>query len=105
MDPHHNLLCELLQVVGIAPPDLVIFEDNQSCIKMTKNPVNHGRAKHIDIKYHHNRDEVKRGLVQVDHRRYVGRPDDEGTRRSPPRRLDQATWSRRMCTLRGRVDD
>uniref|UniRef100_A0AAV1UZQ9 Uncharacterized protein n=1 Tax=Peronospora matthiolae TaxID=2874970 RepID=A0AAV1UZQ9_9STRA len=24
------------------------MEDNQSCIKMTKNPVNHGRAKHID---------------------------------------------------------
>ena len=64
----HNLLCELLQVVGIAPPDLVIFEDNQSCIKMTKNPVNHGRAKHIDIKYHHIRDEVKRGLVQVEYK-------------------------------------
>ena len=27
-----------------------VFEDNQSCIKMTKNPVNHGRARHIDIK-------------------------------------------------------
>ncbi|KAG2958577.1 hypothetical protein PC120_g28298 [Phytophthora cactorum] len=37
----------------------MIREDNQSCIKMTKNPVNHGRAKHIDIKYHHIRDEVK----------------------------------------------
>ncbi|KAG2758592.1 hypothetical protein Pcac1_g29291 [Phytophthora cactorum] len=27
----------------------MIREDNQSCIKMTKNSVNHGRAKHIDI--------------------------------------------------------
>ncbi|KAG2758301.1 hypothetical protein Pcac1_g29536 [Phytophthora cactorum] len=34
-------------------------------IKMTKNPVNHGRAKHIDIKYHHIRDEVKRGEVKL----------------------------------------
>ncbi|KAG2758559.1 hypothetical protein PC116_g31918 [Phytophthora cactorum] len=43
----------------------MIREDNQSCIKMTKNPVNHGRAKHIDIKYHHIRDEVKRGEVKL----------------------------------------
>ena len=45
-------------------PELVIHEDNQSCIKMTKNPVNQGRAKHIDIKYHHIRDEIKRGEVK-----------------------------------------
>uniref|UniRef100_A0AAV1VHI7 Copia protein n=1 Tax=Peronospora matthiolae TaxID=2874970 RepID=A0AAV1VHI7_9STRA len=43
----------------------MIHEDNQSCIKMTKNPVNHGRAKHIDIKYRHIRDEVKRGEVKL----------------------------------------
>ncbi len=64
----HKLLCELLGAVGMAAPELVIFEDNQSCIKMTKNPVNHGRAKHIDIKYHHIRDEVKRGLVHVEYK-------------------------------------
>ncbi|GMF49732.1 unnamed protein product [Phytophthora lilii] len=34
---------------------------------MTKNPVNHGRAKHIDIKYHHIRDEVKRGEVKLEY--------------------------------------
>uniref|UniRef100_A0AAV1TTU9 Transposase n=1 Tax=Peronospora matthiolae TaxID=2874970 RepID=A0AAV1TTU9_9STRA len=36
-----------------------------SRIKMTKNPVNHGRAKHINSKYHHIRDEVKRGEVKL----------------------------------------
>jgi hypothetical protein len=41
------------------------MEDNQSCMKMTKHPVNHGRAKHIDIKFHHIRDEVKSQAVQV----------------------------------------
>ena len=54
----HRLLCEILTVAGEEKPTLMIYEDNQSCIKMTKNPVNHGRAKHIDIKYHHIRDEV-----------------------------------------------
>ncbi|KAG6616458.1 Integrase catalytic core protein [Phytophthora cinnamomi] len=62
----HKLLCEILVAAGGVAPELKIFEDNQSCIKMTKNPVNHGRAKHIDIKYHHIRDEVKRGEVIVE---------------------------------------
>uniref|UniRef100_A0AAV1UZ30 Uncharacterized protein n=1 Tax=Peronospora matthiolae TaxID=2874970 RepID=A0AAV1UZ30_9STRA len=48
-------------------PELKIMEDNQSCIKMTNNPVNHGRAKHVDIKYHHIRDEVKRGDVTLNY--------------------------------------
>ena len=61
----HRLLCEILTAANKQAPGLKIFEDNQSCIKMTKNPVNHGRAKHIDIKYHHIRDEVKRGEVEL----------------------------------------
>uniref|UniRef100_A0AAV1VA69 Reverse transcriptase Ty1/copia-type domain-containing protein n=1 Tax=Peronospora matthiolae TaxID=2874970 RepID=A0AAV1VA69_9STRA len=63
----HRLLCEILAAANEPGPDLVIREDNQSCIKMTKNQVNHGRAKHIDIKYHHIRDEVKRGEVQLEY--------------------------------------
>ncbi|KAG2758293.1 hypothetical protein Pcac1_g29545 [Phytophthora cactorum] len=56
----HRLLCEILALPTRRDPELKIREDNQSCIqKMTKNPVNHGRAKHIDIKYHHIRDEVQ----------------------------------------------
>ena len=61
----HRLLCEMLMAASESGPELVIAEDNQSCIKMTKNPVNHGRAKHIDIKYHHIRDEVKSGEVKL----------------------------------------
>uniref|UniRef100_A0AAV1TJV6 Uncharacterized protein n=1 Tax=Peronospora matthiolae TaxID=2874970 RepID=A0AAV1TJV6_9STRA len=34
---------------------------------MTKNPVNQGRAKRIDITYHHIRDEVKRGEVKLEY--------------------------------------
>ncbi|CAI5730422.1 unnamed protein product [Peronospora destructor] len=64
----HRLLCEMLAAaMDTSECELKIMEDNQSCIKMTKNPVNHGRAKHIDIKYHHIRDEVKRGQVKVEY--------------------------------------
>uniref|UniRef100_A0AAV1TCU7 Polyprotein n=1 Tax=Peronospora matthiolae TaxID=2874970 RepID=A0AAV1TCU7_9STRA len=58
--------CQQVKLKDKSGPELKIREDNQSCIKMTKNPVNHGRAKHIDIKYHHIRDEVKRGDVKLD---------------------------------------
>ena len=44
---------------------LVIFEDNQAAISMSKNPQFHGRAKHVDIKYHFIRENVKSGVVQL----------------------------------------
>jgi hypothetical protein len=31
---------------------ITIYEDNQACIALTKNPENHKRTKHIQIKYH-----------------------------------------------------
>ena len=34
----------------------VILCDNQSCIKMTENPVFHDRSKHIEIRYFYIRD-------------------------------------------------
>ncbi|OWZ10647.1 Copia protein [Phytophthora megakarya] len=63
----HRLLYEILVAAGRKTPLLKIFEDNQSCIKISKSLVHHGRAKHIDIKYHHTRDEVKRGDVIVEY--------------------------------------
>ena len=41
----------------------VIYCDNQSCIKISSNPVFHDRSKHIDIRYHHIRDCVQRRIM------------------------------------------
>jgi len=41
----------------------VIYCDNQSCIKLSINPVFHDRSKHIDIRYHHLRDCVQRKIM------------------------------------------
>jgi hypothetical protein len=43
----------------------VIHCDNQSCIKLSENPVFHDRLKHIEIRYHFIRDWVQRGAVQL----------------------------------------
>ena len=32
---------------------MVVHCDNQSCIKLTENPVFHDRSKHIDMRYHY----------------------------------------------------
>ena len=44
---------------------IVIHCDNQSCIKMSENPVDHDRFKHIDTRYHYIRDMVQKGVVKL----------------------------------------
>ena len=53
--------------VGINQNSILIFEDNQGTIALSKNPVNRSRAKHIDIKYHFIRDEVNKGKVVLEY--------------------------------------
>jgi hypothetical protein len=43
----------------------MILCDNQSCIKMTENPVFHDRSKHIEIRYHFICDMVQRGALKL----------------------------------------
>jgi hypothetical protein len=43
----------------------VIYEDNQGCIAMAKNPVNHERTKHIDIRYNFVREKVEDKTIVV----------------------------------------
>ena len=39
--------------------------DNQSCVKLSENPVLHEKSNHIEIKYHYIRDMVHRGSVKI----------------------------------------
>jgi hypothetical protein len=55
-------------LVGLFGQELfptVIHCDNQSCIKLSENPVFHDRSKHIDIRYHFIRDWVQRGAMKL----------------------------------------
>ena len=42
-----------------------IYCDNQSCVKLSENPIFHDKSKHIEIKYHYIRDIVQRGAVKL----------------------------------------
>jgi hypothetical protein len=48
---------------------IMILCDNQSCIKMTENPVFRDKSKHLEIRYHYICDMVQRGAVKL---QYVG---------------------------------
>ena len=43
----------------------VIYEDNQSCISLAKNPVFHKRTKHIDIRHHFTRECIARKEITL----------------------------------------
>jgi hypothetical protein len=55
----------LVGLFGQEMPLTIICCDNQSCIKLSKNPVFHDRSKHIEIMYHFICDWVQRGAVQL----------------------------------------
>src|SRR5271163_3702934 len=42
-----------------------LFEDNQSAIALTKNPIHHARSKHIDIQHHFIREKIKSNKIEV----------------------------------------
>lgn len=60
-----GLLLKNLQVSVIEKPNL--FVDNQSAIRLIKNPEFHKRTKHIDIKYHFVRQKFGEGLFNLDY--------------------------------------
>ncbi|GAU45713.1 hypothetical protein TSUD_400940 [Trifolium subterraneum] len=46
---------------------ITIYCDNSSSIKLSRNPVMHGRSKHVDVRFHFLRDLTKDGVIQLKH--------------------------------------
>ena len=44
-----------------------VFEDNAGAIEIANVPNMRPRTKHLNIKYHHFREEVKKGTINVYH--------------------------------------
>jgi len=51
---------------GLEGP-LPILNDNNAAILLSKNPVNHDRSKHIDIRHHFLRDKVSDNAIDLSH--------------------------------------
>lgn len=58
----------ILEEFGLAQSgSTTIMCDNSSAIKLSKNPVLHGRSKHIDVRFHFLRNLTKEGVVKLVH--------------------------------------
>jgi len=49
-----------------------LYCDNQSAIRLAKNPEFHQRTKHIDVKYHFIREQIEKGVISLE---FVGTED------------------------------
>ena len=57
-------LKQLLLDLGFSQQTIIIKEDNQACIALTKNPEDHEGTKHVQVKYHVIRDYVNKNIVK-----------------------------------------
>jgi hypothetical protein len=58
-------LCRILQDLGtIQQTPTILWIDNQSTIKMAKNPVFHSKTKHVDTKYHFIRTLINNDIIK-----------------------------------------
>jgi hypothetical protein len=52
------------ELIGKLEKPTILFCDNQGCIKLAKNPIQHARTKHIDIRHHFIRHKVQDGTFE-----------------------------------------
>jgi hypothetical protein len=64
-----HLIGELFNREAEVPTLLV---DNKAAIQLCKNPVFHERSKHIELKYHYIREQLKKGHIAVE---FIGTND------------------------------
>lgn len=58
----------ILEEIGLPQTEgMTVFCDNSSTIKLSRNPVLHGRSKHISVRYHFLRDLVNDGIINLEY--------------------------------------
>ncbi|KAJ9551624.1 hypothetical protein OSB04_015669 [Centaurea solstitialis] len=55
------------EITGSKMQEVIIRVDNTSAIALVKNPVFHGRSKHIKSRYHYIRERVEEKEILVEH--------------------------------------
>ena len=61
-------LRRLLKSIGFEQKQpTTICEDNQGAICLSKNSKDHGRTKHVDVKYHYTRESIDKNITKVEY--------------------------------------
>jgi streptomycin 6-kinase len=80
---------------GIKFKQVSLLFDNESAVKLTNNPVQHVRIKHIDVHHHFIRDHQQKGNISIEN---VGTDDQLADIFTNP--LD----AKRFCKLRNELN-
>jgi hypothetical protein len=80
---------------GIKSKKVPLLCDNESAIKLTNNPVQHARKKHIDVRHHFIREHQQKGNICIES---VGTKDQFADIFTKP--LDE----KRFCKLRNELN-
>ncbi|KAG6484866.1 hypothetical protein ZIOFF_053391 [Zingiber officinale] len=54
------------ELTGVEPKLVTLFVDNKSVIALMKNPVFHGRSKHIDTRFHFIRECIEKRQIVIE---------------------------------------
>lgn len=91
-----KLLCEMLNEPSI---NTTLFMDNQSAIRLVKNPEFHKRSKHIDIRYHFIREKYEEKFFDLE---YVATNDmlaDIFTKALPATKFNEIVKQMNICNM------
>ena len=58
---------QMLEDYGIVQNTFIVYCDNTSAINISKNPIQHSRTKHIDIRHHFIRELVENKSIVIEH--------------------------------------
>lgn len=87
-------LKNVLNEIGLDQEEAItMFCDNSSAIKLSKNPVLHGKSKHISVRYHFLRELVSEGVINLD---YCSTQDQISDIMTKPVKLDAFEKLRKM---------
>lgn len=75
---------------------VTVFADNQSAIKVCKNPEFHKRLKHVDIRFHFVRDKIKQNVVML---KYISTTEQQADMFTKPLGFPQFKKLRDMLGL------
>ena len=80
----------------------ILYVDNQSTIKLIKNPEFHKRTKHIDVKYHFIREKLADNVFVLE---YVPTDSQEADVMTKPLSFDKFHAALQMLNLRDGVEE
>ncbi|BFG32621.1 hypothetical protein CerSpe_188960 [Prunus speciosa] len=76
---------------------ITVFCDNSSAIKLSKNPVLHGRSKHIDVRFHFLRNLTRDGVVEL---KYCGTSEQLADIMTKPLKLESFVKLRELLGMK-----